>query len=216
MKNELKRVKKIMKNALRGDYIPGAKDLKSLGKRQLSKIHSKSDLVRMGIISLDLGKWMEKQVTREERRMSRPKRVRTTPTRSAGAGSGVLSQEGVWEARWTTIMRSIGEGIRYDGHLSHRSYRGRRVDSHLMVNAASAEVERVFLMAEGIRTHQQIIEDLIRTYGSFEEALRCIKKLMLAVYDREYARWGGGSAAFRRDFQRLCDALGVSYEPMIV
>lgn len=79
-----------------------------------------------------------------------------------------------------------------------------------MINSSGEHLVRVIRAARQKFSDEELVERIIRDYGSVDFFATIVERMVLAVYDKEYAEWAGGSNAYNADMWEIEKTLGVS------
>lgn len=80
-----------------------------------------------------------------------------------------------------------------------------------LVQSSGEHLVRVIRAARRKFTDEELVERIIRDYGSVDFFSTIVERMVLAVYDKEYAEWAGGSNAYHADMMEIENTLGVSF-----
>ena len=81
------------------------------------------------------------------------------------------------------------------------------VSGQVMVQSSAWTLFDIITEARGRYSDKEIMDRLISQYGSFSDIDALIQKLILAVYDKDYARWAGGRHLYDAEINMLTEVL---------
>lgn len=217
--NELRRVNRMIKR-LEANGYEVAIGIEGLTTRQLHNIKSGRDLVRRGLYKFSeagyeaLRSKQENRRAKEREKRAVRKAVKTQApvTRYTESESGAYNSSGesiarinVFTGSEATIQLDMLLGIAEYG----RTYTGRKTDKSAVksVQDSGKRLIDIINRARTMHSDEEIVARIESDYGSIREFARHIERLVLAVYDREYAEWSGGLVAYNIEIDDICDTL---------
>lgn len=214
MSKEMNRVRRMALNLIKKQVgyhaVPGV--LSGLTDKQLAKIRTQRDVVKAGIVNLNLQEYLDVKAEEKAKKAASKKakahKAKNTPqsnVQSTPVTHGTITfgeQENIMMER---IMQLIQDGLDYHGEYSKKPD-GR--SGYILVNASAARLERIMLDAQSKHTNKEIIDSLIKEYGSIQAVYRQIKRFIRAIYDDVYATWAGGGPVYEADLRIFANTVG--------
>lgn len=80
-----------------------------------------------------------------------------------------------------------------------------------LIHSSGEHLVRVITKARSKFTDEELVERIKRDYGSVEFFATIVERMVLAVYDKEYAEWAGGNNAYHADMMEIENTLGVTF-----
>lgn len=110
---------------------------------------------------------------------------------------------GTEATRQMDMLLSIAEyGATYMGS----GYKDSR-DGVPLINSAGKRMKDIIISARMKRSDEDLIASIIRDYGTVQYFSTVVERLVLAIYDKEYAEWAAGSTAYDVDLRELKETL---------
>ena len=80
-----------------------------------------------------------------------------------------------------------------------------------MIHSSGEHLVKVITQARNKFTDEELVERIKRDYGTVDFFATIVERMVLAVYDKTYAEWAGGSDAYNADMWEIERTLGVSF-----
>lgn len=101
----------------------------------------------------------------------------------------------------SNIMALVREGLDYT------STKGNQAGA-IMVNNSAQRIDEIIQQSLAKNGYEETAR-LLEEWAIGSDLKSRIERMILAVYDSEYARWAHGAEAYEREIASLCNALGV-------
>lgn len=78
--------------------------------------------------------------------------------------------------------------------------------AHVAVNESARKLQDIFNRARSRRSDEELLQNIIKDYGTVKHFATIVERLVLAIYDKEY-HWGAGVSAYEADMHDVEETL---------
>lgn len=213
-KKQLKRVKGIISRLEKRGYTVDV-DIESLSTQKLLHLDRKRIIQQYGTYE----ETEEEKALKERKKILRAQKRRLASIRKKQGKvvsiDEAKKQDASWKAgdTYKTIPAGSDAKIQVDLIIKQieegENYRGKRASSEGLIQMSAGRLRVLFEEARRKYEDEEIVERLIKTFGSMEKCSAVIERLIYAVYDDMLAEWADGITAYEHLLSTVVGALGV-------
>lgn len=213
-KKQLKRVKGIISRLEKRGYTVDV-DVESLSTQKLLHLDRKRIIQQYGTYE----ETEEEKALKERKKILRAQKRRLASIRKKQGKvvsiDEAKKQDASWKAgdTYKTIPAGSDAKIQVDLIIKQieegENYRGKRASSEGLIQMSAGRLRVLFEEARRKYEDEEIVERLIKTFGSMEKCSAVIERLIYAVYDDMLAEWADGITAYEHLLSTVVGALGV-------
>ena len=199
-RKEIKRVKAMLKRLEAKGYDINI-DLTKIHTNKLKNMNRVNVIPKYAKYNERKGKTIEaiKKTKRKQKKAEKPK---TKQPKNVTRINGNVYRGTTSDMTLNTIYKTLDEGKNYTGGKSRKTTSG-----FLSVQTSARRLSIIITSAEKKIGAEEIIKRVNQKFGSVEKFKERLEKLILAIYDDEYASWANGSEKYERDIREIAELI---------